>query len=378
VVDSAASGQWVEVDLMGVAIAVVIGLVGAACVVLTVISAVLTVTVPRGTPVRITRLVFTVMGVVFISGSKRLDYRRRDRFLALYAPLSLLALPFVWLVLVLAGYTAMYWALGVRPWQSALLESVSSLLTLGFRVPVDAPTTALVFSEAALGLGLLALLISYLPSIYASYSRREVMVTGLEAQAGSPPFAGALLERLARIDGFDTLDEFWREWARWFADIEETHTTTPSLVYFRSPQPSRSWVTAAGAVLDAAAIVMSTVDIPPEPWAALCVRAGYVALRRIGDYYAIPHSADPAPDDPISVSREEYEEVCERLVAAGARLKPDRDQTWRDFAGWRVNYDDILIALASLSMAPTAPWSADRAIPYRFPPILRLRTRPRL
>lgn len=362
---------------MAMVIAVVVGLAGAACVLLTTLSAVLTVIVPRGTPVRITRLVFTTIGVVFIWGSKRLEYRRRDHFLALYAPLSLLALPFVWLVLVLVGYAALYWALGVRPWSTAFLESVSSLLTLGFRVPTDLSTTALVFTEAALGLGLLALLISYLPSIYASYSRREAMVTGLEAQAGSPPFSGAFLERLARIDGLDTLDEFWREWARWFADIEETHTTTPSLVYFRSPQSHRSWVTAAGAVLDAASIVMSTVETPRQPWAALCVRAGYVALRRIGDYYVIPYDDDPAPDDPISVSREEYEEMCELLVAAGARLKPDRDQAWRDFAGWRVNYDEILIALASLSMSPSAPWSADRAIPYRFPPIIRIRPRSR-
>lgn len=362
---------------MGTVVPVVVGVAGGSCVILTVLSAVLTVTVPRATPMMITRWVFTTMGLVFISGSRHLDYRRRDRVLALYAPMSLLALPGVWLLLVLAGYTALYWAVGVRPWASALLESVSSLLTLGFRGPVDAVTTALVFTEAALGLGLLALLISYLPTIYASYSRREVMVTGLEAQAGSPPSSAALLERLARIEGLDTLDEFWQEWARWFADIEETHTTTPSLVYFRSPQPDRSWATAAGAVLDAASIAMSTLDIPRQPWAALCVRAGYVALRRIGDYYAIPYRADPAPDDPISVSREEYEEVCERLGAAGARLKADRDRAWRDFAGWRVNYDDILIALASLSMAPSAPWSADRAVPYRYPPIFRIRARSR-
>lgn len=363
---------------MGVLIAVVVGLAGAACVVLTVLSAVHTVTVPRSTPMMITRSVFVVMGLLFITGSQHFEYRRRDRLLAAYAPLSLLALPFVWLVLVMAGYTGMYWAVGVRPWQSAALESVSSLLTLGFRVPVDLPTSVLVFSEASLGLGLLALLISYLPSIYGSYSRREMMVTSLEAQAGSPPSAAAFLERLARIDGIETLDLFWREWARWFADIEETHTTTPSLVYFRSPQGDRSWVTAAGAVLDAASLVNSSFDLPRQPWAALCVRAGYVALRRIGDGYGLPYNPDPAPDDPISISREEYDQVCQRLVAAGARLKPDRDQAWRDFAGWRVNYDDILLALASLSMAPSAPWSADRAIPYRFPPILRHRARARL
>jgi len=39
---------------------------------------------------------------------------------------------------------------------------------------------------------------------------------------------------------------------------------------------------------------------------------------------------------------------------------PDQDQAWRDFAGWRVNYDQVLIELAELVMAPPAPWSSDR------------------
>ena len=33
----------------------------------------------------------------------------------------------------------------------------------------------------------------------------------------------------------------------------------------------------------------------------------------------------------------------------------DRDQAWRDFNGWRVNYDAVLRKLEKLTMAPT-PW----------------------
>jgi hypothetical protein len=45
-------------------------------------------------------------------------------------------------------------------------------------------------------------------------------------------------------------------------------------------------------------------------------------------------------------------------------LKPDRDQAWHDFAGWRVNYDTTLLRLAALTMAPYAPWSSDRSPVY--------------
>jgi hypothetical protein len=377
----AVTGAEAEGNGLGVltAMAVLVGLAGAACVLLTTVSAAQTLAVPRGTPVLITRWVFVGMGALFTSlawGYR--DYRQQDRIMAHYAPLTLLTLPFVWLVLVLGGYVGMFWAVGVRPWQSAFLESGSSMFTLGFRAPDGVATGALAFSEAMLGLGLLALLVSYLPSIYSSYSRRELMVTALETQAGSSPSGVALLERLARIGGVEQLEAFWLEWARWFADIEETHTSTPALVFFRSPQPDRSWVTAAGAVLDAASLVASTLDVPRQPSAELCIRAGYLALRRIGDFYVMPYDPDPAPDDPIAVTRSEYDAACRRLAAAGAALRPDREQSWRDFAGWRVNYDAVLLRFASLCMAPPAMWSGDRPVTFRRLPVTRRHARARL
>ena len=315
----------------------------------------------------------TLFGVVRRSA----DFDRRDRVLALYAPITLLSLPFAWLGLVGLGYAALYRALG-QPWSEAALESGSSLFTLGFRVPGDAASAGLVFSEALVGLGLLALLVSYLPSIYGSYSRREVMVTSLETQAGSPPSAVELITRLVRIDGLDDLDTFWRDWARWFAEIEETHTTAPSLVFFRSPQPARSWVTAAGAVLDAAALVSSTLAVSRRPAAELCLRTGYLTLRRVGDYFVMPYDPDPAPDDPIAVRRTEFDAAYDALARVGTPLRPARGPAWSDFAGWRVNYDQVLLRFASLCDVPTAPWSGDRPIPFHRAPVGRRRARSRL
>ena len=45
-------------------------------------------------------------------------------------------------------------------------------------------------SAAAFGLGLVALLIAYLPTIYASFSRREVLVAYLTTRAGTPAERG--------------------------------------------------------------------------------------------------------------------------------------------------------------------------------------------
>jgi hypothetical protein len=79
---------------------------------------------------------------------------------------------------------------------------------------------------------------------------------------------------------------------------------------------------------------------------------------------------DPAPDDPISITRAEFDEVWDHLAAIGIELKPDRNQAWRDFAGWRVNYDTVLLALADVTVAAYAPWTSDRSLPSRDRPRL--------
>lgn len=99
----------------------------------------------------------------------------------------------------------------------------------------------------------------------------------------------------------------------------------------------------------------------------------YLCLREIADFFAIPHNPHPRPDDPISISRAEFEAALDELAAEGVPLKPDRDQAWHDFAGWRVNYDTILRALAGLVMAPPAMWSSDRARPPKGVSLRRYR-----
>jgi hypothetical protein len=352
-------------------------LVGIGIVIGTLLSAVKTVVLPRASPSFVTRLLFRTNRRVFnLFAPPRLSFEWRDRVLALYAPITLLLLPGVWVFLVLCGFTLIYWG----TWEGSLMRSFetsgSSLLTLGFLRPENHGHVAITFVEATLGLGIVGLLISYLPSIYGAFNRRELLVGLLEGRAGTPPTPATLLVRYTRIGWIDQIDdELFPGWEQWFADLEETHTSIPALVFFRSPQPARSWVTAAGCVLDTAAIVSSTLDVPGSPPAQMMIRTGFFALRRIADYFGIQYDADPSPDDPISVRREEFDAVCAELAGAGVPLKPDLDQAWRDYAGWRVNYDTVLVALCALVVAPPGFWSTDRH--GESPPTPLLRRAPR-
>ena len=120
--------------------------------------------------------------------------------------------------------------------------------------------------EALLGLGLVALLISFLPTMYAHFTRREATVAKLYLRASNEQgwaSPAVLLSRASRIGGLGQLDELWVEWESWFIDLEESHTTFPALTFFRSPVPERSWITAAGIALDTASIQLSAVGRAP-------------------------------------------------------------------------------------------------------------------
>lgn len=343
---------------------------GALIVGWTLMSAIRSFVLPRGDNVLLTRIIFRRMAALYrMRARKAQTYAERDRIMALFAPVTLLLLPVVWQFLVLSGYTMMFFALGEGTLYESFKISGSSLYTLGFFTVDSLPAnnavfvaTVLEFSEATIGLGLFAIVISYLPTMYTAFATRETLVTLLEIRADSPPSAVQLIIRAYRIRGLESLTELWTSWEVWFAQIEESHTSLFALNLFRSPQPDRSWITAAGAVMDAAALMHAAVDVPRTAESQLCLRAGYVALRHIADFFRIPYNADADYRDYISISRDEFEDVLDQLASAGVPIKSDRDLAWKDFSGWRVNYDTVLLALCELVMAPYAPWSSDRGL----------------
>src|SRR5204863_7387654 len=168
------------------------------------LSAVRTVVLPRGEPVRLSRWVFIPVRDLFRVRLRFTEtYGERDRIMALYGPIAVLSLAFAWLVRVLLGYTGVDWALGGRGWRGAFDLSASSLFTFGFVKPNGLPQTILACTEAIFGLGLLALLISYLPSMYAAFSRRESLVALLEVRAGNPPSVVEMMIRFHAIHGLE-------------------------------------------------------------------------------------------------------------------------------------------------------------------------------
>jgi hypothetical protein len=331
-----------------------------------------TFVVPRDTPARISGMVarFFMLPIRRVSHRFR-SWETKDSFLAFQAPLYVVVLLLVWLALLLAAFGLILWSVTGLDAGSAFRETASSMFTLGFATTATPGATAIDILAAGFGLGVVALLIGYLPVLYAAFNRRETLVTLLEARAGAPAWGPEILWRHQRIGILDSLPSFYEEWERWAADVAESHSAYFVLPFFRSPDPLRNWLTGLLAVLDSAALYMSLNPSTSPSQARLCLRMGFTCLRTLADTFSIPYDPDPRPDSPLVITYEDYLRGVQRLTDIGFPMERTAEEAWPDFRGWRVNYESNALALAELIVAVPGPWMggkvANMTIPTKRP-----------
>ena len=333
---------------------------GIAILLLTAASVFGTLVVPRATAPRLTVLITAVVRGGFLLVTDRVDdYLKRDRIEALNGPALLMSLLVAWVGLDFLSYALLFWPF-VGGFGTALQITGSSMFTLGFMTPRGAAPVALAFLCAASGLVLVALQIAYLPTLYAAFNRRETLVTMLAFLGGVPAWGPEVLIRHELIDNNERLGWFYERWTEWAADVSESHSTYPQLLYFRSPKALRSWVIGLLAVMDAAALHLSLSPLTAPASARPLLRMGYVAFGDLAATMGIAVDPDPDPADPIQLTRAEFDSAVERLVSVGWKLERDQDQAWKHFHGWRVNYEAAAYGLALRLDAPPALWSGPR------------------
>jgi hypothetical protein len=193
---------------------------------------------------------------------------RREAVLAVYGPIALLVLLALWVFLLIFGYALLLWGLatpltvagGAAPgFGTDLYFSGTTFLTLGLGdvIPHAGPARGIAVVEVGTGFGMLALVIGYLPILYQAFSRREMRISLLDAHAGSPPTAGALLLRHPPNRRARRLTGILAEWENWSAELLETHLSYPILAYYRSQHEDQSWVAALAMILDACVLVLA-------------------------------------------------------------------------------------------------------------------------
>jgi hypothetical protein len=362
------------------ALRVLAAVLGASIVLATAWSVLGTLVVPRRVRSHIPRAVFIVnRGVFQFLADKVSSYGRRDRILAVQAPVQLIGQVVAWLALYEMGFGLLMWSFGNDGLGAAMEQAGSALCTLGYLVPHESGVAALSSVAALTGLGTVALQIGYLPTLYGAFSRREALITMLDSRAGVPSWGPELLARThyglgGGVSGVRELPELFEAWEQWSADVSESHTTYVPLIWFRSPRPLSSWVTAQIAVLDAAALYLAL--LPKASGliqARLCLRGGFTCLGNIARAIGIPIPEDADPGNGISLTYDDFVEAVKRLRRVNFPVERKLEDAWTDFLGWRVNYEAAAYALAWTTNAPPALWSGPRR--HDEEPIAPLRPR---
>jgi hypothetical protein len=254
------------------------------------------------------------------------------------------------------------------------------MFTLGYASPTNAGNTVLVYAAAYTGLTVIALQISYLPTLYAAFNKREAEVTLLVSRAGSPAWGPELLVRTrfgrAAQDSTTELSELYQTWERWAAEVAESHSTYLTLVWFRSPAPQSNWLISLLSVMDAAALQLSlSPGSVPNTRARLVLRMGFTCLNQVARAIRIPVDEDADPDAPLDVTFGDFKAAAELLRTVNFPVEVTAEQAWPHFRGWRANYEKVAYALAYAIDAPPSMWSGPRR--FAFEPVMPHRPRNR-
>ena len=338
-------------------------IVGVALVVATWATLLATFVLPRGRSLFSAPSRLATRGVrALLVGCSSLvaSFSKKDSVLALVGPVALLVQLAALLGSLLVGFAFMdyRWA---GSFSLAFGESAAGVFTLGLTKIAGSTNDVVLVLAAASGAVAIALQIGYLPTIYQSFARREALVTLMESRAGIPAWGPEVLIRHQLVSTIDSLPDLYKAWETWAAEVAESHTTQPVLIYFRSPEPGFSWVLALLAVLDAASLHLAVLPNQAPSEARLCLRMGFTALRRLGRTLGWEIDHDPRPESPILLEYSAFEAAVAQLERFGFPIERSAAEAWPHFKGWRVNYETLAYRFADYLIAPHAPWSGPRA-----------------
>ncbi len=319
-------------------------------------------------PYRYARLYYRNAWLGWRWGAKHLfrSSKHRQTYLSLFGPISLLILFASWGIGLIVGFGLLLWSLEV-PLQVTqgngslevyLYLSGTTFFTLGYGdvTPTGSVGRVLAVVEAGLGFSFLAVVIGYLPVFYQALARREVLISMLDARAGSPPTAGEALRRAAQCRDLSGLPALLAEGERWAAEVLESHLSYPVLSYYRSQHDNQSWVAAMTALLDTSALLIAGWKGSSSYQARLTfamARHVVVDLALVFQLRPQPAPADRLPDAALG-------QLLAGLRAQGVEI-PDEPGIATKLAELRGMYEPFLVGLAEhflVTLPPVVPEQA--------------------
>jgi Ion channel len=314
----------------------------------------------------------------------------REQIYSIYGPLSLLMLLLIWAILLVFGFAMFYFSMR-SPFGDVMMGSRTDLLAqfgtdiyvsgttlftlgLGDVVPHSVFARGLIICESGVGLGFVALVISYVPVLYQAFSRREVSVALLDSRAGSPPNAAELFRRHAFKGSQEAITTLLAEWERWSAEILESHISYPILCYYRSQHDTQSWLSALVSILDTCSLLISVVEGESSRQAQLTFVMARHALVDIGSVFNVQQRKSWARQAEINrLSSKDFYHLCEALGDNQLHLCGDPAAA-RRLNTIRSLYEPHALALSDYLRMPLPVWVAPPKLNDQWSVLTKLRT----
>jgi hypothetical protein len=291
---------------------------------------------------------------------------RQQSFLGYFGPLSLIMLLAFWAASLIFGFALLQYGIGGHEqlgnepitFGRIIYHSGETFFTLGYGdiVPTSSLARALSVLEAFMGFAFLGVVIGYLPVVYASFSRREIQISMLDARAGSPPTATELLVRLEgssenpSIDQI-VLDAVLRDWERWAGELLESGISYPVLGFFRSQHSNQSWLGALMTMLDVTSLVITGIEgIHPGQ-----ARLTFAMARHAAVDLAQVVNARYDPQAPERLTEAGFDALRTTLASAGLKLRRT-DEARQKLNKLRSMYEPYLHSMAKNLMVTLPPW----------------------
>jgi hypothetical protein len=339
-------------------------LVGIAIVLTVLLDAFETVILPRRIrrALRLSTWFYRSTWVPWIKIARRIrSANQQENFLGYFGPLSLIMLLALWAAGLIFGFTLMQFGAGDHvqlrgqsvSFYGLLYHSGETFFTLGYGdiVPISTIARFLSVLEAGMGFGFLGAVIGYLPTIYSAFSKREIEISLLDVRAGSPPTSAELLGRFGSSLRQDILDQIFRDWERWAAEVLESHISYPALSFFRSQHSNQTWLGALTTILDATSLIIAGVDGIKSDQAKstfAMARHAVVDLSQIVNARYDPHMADRLPADDLTKLR--------RALSDRGLKFPDGVESEQKLVYLRSLYEPYAIAMARNLFITLPPW----------------------
>jgi hypothetical protein len=320
-------------------------------------------------PHRLTPFFFRALWRAWRRVASYLPVARRDDFLAIFGPLSLLVVIIFWASGLILGFALLQWGMrepisapeGAPGFGTYLYLSATSFVTLGLGdvTPRSGLERLITDLEAGTGFGFLALVIAYLPVLYGAFSRREVDIALLDARASSPPSAGALLQRIGGCKDLGDLYEVLRQYERWSAELLESHLSYPTLMYYRSQHDRQSWLAALTTILDTCAFLIAASSESKVTYQA---RMTFAMSRHAAIDLALAFDTPPTPPQPDRLPSDDLAYLRSLLTGAGMTLKTGVETDAR-LADLRRLYEPFVNALSHSLLLSLPSWLPNPDLP---------------